>query len=57
MSKTKGQTFRYRFGTKPKHFGIVPEFVLKQFASIWSGIGLLDKIEMISFDKTNSGTN
>jgi hypothetical protein len=28
MSKTKGQTFRYRFKTKPKRFGIVPKFVL-----------------------------
>jgi hypothetical protein len=28
MSKTKGQTFRYRFGMKPKRFGIVSEFVL-----------------------------
>ncbi len=28
MSQTKGQTFRYRLETKPKHFGIVPNFVL-----------------------------
>jgi hypothetical protein len=28
MSKTKGQTFQNSFGTKPKHIGIVPKFVL-----------------------------
>jgi hypothetical protein len=25
-NETKGQTFRYRFGNKPKRFGIVPIF-------------------------------
>ncbi len=28
MSKTKGQTFRYRLETKPKRFSIVSEFLL-----------------------------
>ncbi len=27
MSKTKGRTFRYGFGMKPKRFGIVSKFV------------------------------
>jgi hypothetical protein len=55
MSKMKGQTFRYRFGTKPKRFGIVPEFALLfQFGSESAVQG---QIEIIPFCKTNSGTN
>ncbi len=46
------------FGMKPKRFGIVPEFVLLKTRLLRFGpeSALLDQIEMISFDKTNSVT-
>ncbi len=58
MSKTKGQTFPYRFGTKSKRFGIVPDFVLLKTDcfDLVQKSALLEQIEMISFDKTNSPT-
>ncbi len=47
------------FKTKPKRFGIVPELVFQKNRLFRFGpeSALLDQIEMISFEKTNSGTN
>ncbi len=59
MSKTKGQTFRYRFGTKPKRFGlpILYSIIENRLFRLDPESALMDQIEIISFDKTNSGTN
>jgi hypothetical protein len=55
MSKTIGQTFWYRFGKKPKRSRIC----LLRNRLFWfcPESALLGQIEMISFDKTNSGMN
>jgi hypothetical protein len=61
MSKTKGQTFRYRFGNETKTFWYRYQISLVENRlfpfSICPESALLGKIERISFDKTNSGKN
>jgi hypothetical protein len=53
MSKTKGQTFRSRFGNEPQRSLIcLTENRLFRFFGPESA--LLDPIEIISFDKANS---
>jgi hypothetical protein len=59
MSKTEGQTFRDRFGNETKTFWYrsrisLIESRLFRFCPVSA---LLDQIERISFDGTNSGTN
>jgi hypothetical protein len=60
MSKTKGQTFRYRFGNETSTFWyrsricLIENRLLFQFGP---ESALLDQIEMISFDEKTSGTN
>jgi hypothetical protein len=56
--KRKDKRYDIVLETKPKRFGIVPEFVLlRQIVSIWSKIGCPRLIEMCSFDGADSGTN
>jgi hypothetical protein len=55
MSKTKGQTLQYRFGTKPKCFVLF--FIENRLFQFGPESALLDQIEMITFDKTNLGSN
>jgi hypothetical protein len=54
MSKTKGQTFRCCFGTKPKRFWYRSQICLIE--NRWFRFGpesaLLDQIEIIAFNKT-----
>jgi hypothetical protein len=58
MSKSTGQTYRYRFENETKTFWyrsrISLENILFRFGQ---ESAFLDKIEMIYFDKTNSGMN
>jgi hypothetical protein len=58
LSKTKGQTFRYRFGNETT-FWYRSRICLVE--NRWFRFGpesaLLDHIEMISFDGSDSGTN
>ncbi len=59
MSKTKGQTFCYRFGNKTKTFWYRSRICLVENRLFWFGpeSALLDQIEMCSFDGADSGTN
>ncbi len=59
MSKTKGLTFRYRLGNKTKTFWYRSRICLNENRLFRFGpeSAFLDQIEMITFDKTNSGTN
>ncbi len=58
MSKTKGRTFRYRFGNETKTFWYRSRICLIENRLLRFGpeSALLDQIEKISFDKTNSRT-
>ncbi len=57
MSKTKGQTFRYRFGNETKTFWYRSRICLveNRLFRFSSESALLDQIEMISFDGADSG--
>ncbi len=59
MSKTKGQTFRYRFVNKTKTFWYRSRICLVENRLFRFGpeSALLDQIEMISFNLADSGTN
>jgi hypothetical protein len=59
MSKTKGQTFRYRFGNETKTFWYRSRICLfeTRLFRFCPESALLDQIVMLSFDKTYSGTN
>ncbi len=59
MSKTKGQTFRYRFGNLTKTFWYRSRISLIENRLFRFGpeSALLGQIERISFDMTNSGMN
>ncbi len=59
MSKTKGQTFRYRFRNETKTFWYRSRICLVENRLFRFGpkSALLDQIEMISFDGADSGTN
>jgi hypothetical protein len=56
MSKTKDKRSDIVLETKPKRFGIVPEFVLLITDCFGPESALLDQLEMISFDGVDSGT-
>jgi hypothetical protein len=57
MSKTKGQTFRYRFGNETKTFWYGSRIcvVEKRLFRFGPDSVLLDQIDMISFDEADSG--
>jgi hypothetical protein len=59
MPKMKGQTFQYRFGNETKTFLYCSRICLVENRLFRFGpeSALLDKIEMISFDGADSGTN
>jgi hypothetical protein len=59
MSKTKGQTFRYRFGNENKTFWYRSRISLIENRLFRFSLesALLGQIERISFDNTNSGDN
>jgi hypothetical protein len=59
MSKTKGQTFRYRFGNETKTFWYRSRISLIENRLFLFGpeSAHLGEIERIPFDMTNSGTN
>ncbi len=59
MSKTKGQTFRYRFRNEIKTFWYRSRIchVENRLFRFGPESALLDQIEMISFDGADSGTN
>jgi hypothetical protein len=59
MSKTKGQTFRHRFGNETKTFWYRSRICLVENRLFPFGqeYALLDQIEMFSFDGANWGTN
>jgi hypothetical protein len=59
ISKTEGQTFRYRFGNETKTFWYRSRSCLVENRLFRSGLesALLDQIEMCSFDGADSGTN
>jgi hypothetical protein len=59
MSKTKGQTFQYCFWNETKTFWYRSRICLMENRLFRFGpkSALLDQIEMISFDKKNSGPN
>jgi hypothetical protein len=59
MSKTKGQTLRYRFGNETKTFCYRSQISLleNRLFRVGPESALQDQIEMISFDRTNSGKN
>jgi hypothetical protein len=59
MSKTKGQTFRYRFGNKTKTLWYRSQICLVENRLFQFGpeYTLLDHIEMCSFDGSDLGTN
>jgi hypothetical protein len=58
MSKTKGQTFRYRFGNETKTFWYRSQIFLVENRLFRFGPEsvLLDQIDMISFDGAGLGT-
>jgi hypothetical protein len=58
MSKTKGQTFLYRFGNKTKTFSYRSRICLveNRLFRFSPESALLDQIEMISLDWADSGT-
>jgi hypothetical protein len=58
MTKTKGQTFRYRFGNETKTFWYRSRIYLveNRLFRFSPESALLDQIEMISFDEADSGT-
>jgi hypothetical protein len=59
MSKTKGQTFRYRSGNETKTFWYRSRICLDENSLFPFGpeSALLDQIEMCSFDGADSRTN
>jgi hypothetical protein len=59
MSKTKGHTFRYRFGSENKTFWYRSRICLVENRLFRFGpeSALLDQIEMNSFDGADSGAN
>jgi hypothetical protein len=59
MSKTEGQTFRYRFGNETKTFWYRSRICLVENRLFRFGpeSALLDQIEMVSFDGADSATN
>jgi hypothetical protein len=59
MLKTKGQTFRYRFGNETKTFWYCSRICLfeTKLFRFCPESALLDQLVMLSFDMTYSGTN